>query len=372
MTQMAQTDSAIDSLHRRPTFAQQLEAWYHPIHRRLPWRETKDIYAIWLSEIMLQQTQVATVLPYYDRFLKRFPTVQTLADASIDELLKYWEGLGYYSRARNLHKAAQHIVNEHKGQFPLSIEAVEALPGIGRSTAGAILTFGASQRHPILDGNVKRVLARLFDVAELPAKPSVTREMWGMSKALLSDSEDPFTFNQAIMELGATVCLPSKPKCLLCPVSDLCEARQAGTVEERPVKAPKKTTPHHAIGVGVLQNEEGLFLIQKRPSKGLLAGLWEFPGGKQEAGETIQNTIVRELQEELGITVEVGPHIIDVPHAYSHFKVTLHTYLCTLVEGKPVPKVADELQWVSLEAMEALAFPKANNHIIKALKHAGQ
>lgn len=358
----------LQHLSQQSAFAQALTQWYQATGRDLPWRHTKDPYAIWVSEIMLQQTQVATVIPYYRRFLAAFPTIAALAAAAEADVLKHWEGLGYYSRCRNLQKAARHLVDHHQGEFPTAVAEVEALPGIGRSTAGAILTFAFGQRHPLLDGNVKRVLARLFDVDDSITAPAVVRQLWAHSHALLQASDDPYAFNQGIMELGATCCTPKQPQCLVCPVAGFCAAKANGTQLFRPVKPKAKTTPHHHIGVAVLQNQTGAFYIQQRPATGLLGGLWEFPGGKQEPGETLTQTVVRELQEELGVTVRVDAPLVQVKHAYSHFKVTLHVFHCTVLQGTPVPSAADAMAWVPLDQLRQYPFPKANHAIIAALE----
>lgn len=346
-------------------FADDLIAWYEANGRDLPWRNTKDPYAIWLSEVMLQQTQVNTVLPYYEKFLRLFPTVQALADAPADTVLKAWEGLGYYSRCRNLQKAAQVIAFERGGQFPDTLEGMLALPGIGRYTAGAVLTFAFGQRQPILDGNVKRVLARIYNLDDDPAVLEST--LWKHSEALLAQAADPYPFNQGLMELGATTCLPQNPRCMLCPVQAHCEAFAAGTQHELPRKAVKKATPHHHIAVGVIWHEDKM-LIQQRPAEGLLGGLWEFPGGKQESGEVLEATVTREITEELGIEVTVGEKIATVKHAYTHFIITLHAYHCQYVSGTPEPKAAQGWRWVTLEELSDYAFPKANKVVLEALQ----
>lgn len=351
----------------KPGFAEALVAWYTHNHRDLPWRDTDTPYHIWLSEVMLQQTQVATVIDYYHRFLKKFPSIQSLAKAPLDDVLKLWEGLGYYSRCRNLHKAAKIVMKDHKGRFPDTLEEAMALPGIGQSTAGAILTFAYGIPHPLLDGNVKRVLSRLYNIDQDPAKTDITKQMWTYSADLLAQTKDPFSFNQAIMELGATLCTPKEPGCLLCPVRAHCDAAAIGVQHERPVKTKKKPTPHHHIGVGVIWNEAGQVLIQQRPAEGLLGGLWEFPGGKQEADEPIEITVFREIQEELGIGVMVDEKIAEVKHAYTHFKVTLHTYHCRYQGGEPQANLSQAWQWVAVEDLPKFAFPKANLKFIPLL-----
>lgn len=352
----------------KPGFADALIRWYHADHRDLPWRNTTDPYAIWLSEIMLQQTQVQTVLDYYRKFLALFPTVRDLAHAPTESVMKAWEGLGYYARCRNLHKAAQMITEQHGGRFPDRFEEVEALPGIGRSTAGAILTFAYGQRHPILDGNVKRVLARLLNIQEDPSLTPVQKRMWVLSEALLSEASEPYTYNQAIMELGATVCLPQNPRCMLCPMQGFCDAFAQGTQHELPVKAPKKTTPHHTIAIGVIRHPEtGQVLIQRRPPEGLLGGLWEFPGGKREPDEALSETVRREIEEELGIQVTVREEFATVKHAYTHFKITLHAFHCDYLSGAPTPTIADEWRWAEIAELSDYAFPKANKTVLETL-----
>lgn len=356
----------IPFIHLKTGFAAALTEWYQTSHRDLPWRNTKDAYKIWLSEIMLQQTQVKTVLDYYRRFLERYPSIQSLASATDDDVLKQWEGLGYYARCRNLHKTARLISEKYHGEFPQTLEDVEALPGIGRSTAGAILTFAYGQKHPLLDGNVKRVLSRIFDVDTDIQQAGTTRVMWEYSTALLEESEDPYTYNQAIMELGATLCTPQNPRCLLCPVKTFCSAAAKGTQQERPVKERKPATPHYTIGVGVIWNN-GQVLIQKRPPEGLLGGLWEFPGGKQKENESISETVYREIEEELVIQVRVRNLITTVRHAYTHFKITLHAFHCDYVSGEPQPKACETWQWVSPEKLTQYAFPKANKMVLEMI-----
>ena len=347
-------------------FAAALAAWYRSDHRDLPWRRTQDPYAIWLSEIMLQQTRVETVIAYYERFLTRFPTVAELAQSPQDQALKLWEGLGYYARCRNLHRAAQEMVEKHDGKVPDTPEELIALPGIGTSTAHAILTFGHGQSHPLLDGNVKRVLSRLYDIDKDIRRSAVQKTMWGHSATLLENATDPWTHNQAIMELGARLCTPRDPDCGRCPVQSLCDAHAAGTQHERPVSPRRKAIPHKHIGVGVIWQENQV-LIQRRPPNGLLGGLWEFPGGKQETNETIEETVRRECAEELGITVRVQGPIAQVKHAYSHFRITLHAFHCQYISGDPEPKAATAWRWSPIEALSDYAFPKANKVVLKHL-----
>ena len=339
--------------------------WYAQAGRDLPWRHSRDPYAIWVSEIMLQQTQVKTVMPYFQRWLTQFPTVVVLAAADLQQVLKVWQGLGYYARARNLHRAAQTIVTYHNGQFPTDLKAAIALPGIGRTTAGGILSAAFDQPVAILDGNVKRVLARVLALRVAPARAIV--HLWQVSEALL-DRDRPRDFNQALMDLGATVCTPRQPACPVCPWKSHCQAYNSGMTSELPVTEPRSPIPRKLIGVAVICNQQEQILIDRRRPEGLLGGLWEFPGGKVEPGETIPECIQREIQEELGITIEVGEHLITVDHTYTHFRVQLEVHLCRYLSGEPQPIECDEVRWVTLAEIDQYPFPAANVQIIAALR----
>ncbi|HIK30854.1 MAG TPA: A/G-specific adenine glycosylase [Oscillatoriales cyanobacterium M59_W2019_021] len=342
-----------------------LRQWYAESGRRLPWRERDDPYLIWVSEIMLQQTQVKTVIPYYQNWLSRFPDLATLAKADLQDVLKAWQGLGYYARARNLHKAAGAVVRQHGGIFPQQLDDVLALPGIGRSTAGGILSAAFNQPVSILDGNVKRVLSRLIALSVPPAK--ALPQLWQLSDTLL-DRENPRDFNQALMDLGATLCTPKNPGCLLCPWRTSCKAYNLEKQSEIPMRETRFPLPHKHIGVAVIWNDRQQLLIDRRLDSGLLGGLWEFPGGKIEPGETIEACIAREIQEELGIEVEVGERLITVEHAYTHFRVTLNVHHCRHLHGEPQAIECQEVRWVTLEEIDRFPFPKANTLIIEALR----
>lgn len=339
--------------------------WYGQEGRKLPWRHTADPYAIWVSEIMLQQTQVKTVIPYYHRWLDQFPTVNALAQAEQQTVLKAWEGLGYYARGRNLHKAAQVIVQNHNSQFPTQLAEVLALPGIGRTTAGGILSAAFNQPVAILDGNVKRVLARLIALSVPPTE--ALSELWALSEQLL-DPQQPRDFNQAFMDLGATICTRSQPKCGQCPWNFACQAYNKGIQTTLPKRKMSAPLPHKRIGVAVISNDEGLILIDRRLEEGLLGGLWEFPGGKIEANETVEECIQREILEEIGIEIAVGENLMTIDHAYTHFRVTLHVHLCQYVGGTPQAIECQEVRWVTLAEIDQYPFPKANGQIIAALK----
>ena len=344
-----------------------LLSWYADHGRDLPWRHSRDPYAIWVSEIMLQQTQVKTVIPYYERWLTQFPTVTALAAADQTQVLKAWEGLGYYARARNLHRAAQIIVEQHGSQFPADLATALTLPGIGRTTAGGILSAAFNEPTPILDGNVKRVLARLLALTEPPNR--ALARLWQVSEALL-DPQQPRDFNQALMDLGATCCTPRNPACLLCAWQPYCLAHQRNMQNELPMAEARAPLPHKQIGVAVIWNDQGYILIDRRKPEGLLGGLWEFPGGKIEPGETVQDCIRREIREELGIEIEVGDRLIVIDHAYTHFRVTLNVYHCRHLSGDPQPIECDEVRWVTTDELDQFPFPKANLQIIAAIRAA--
>jgi A/G-specific adenine glycosylase len=314
---------------------------------------------------MLQQTQVKTVIPYYERWLKAFPTVQVLAAAEQQAVLKLWEGLGYYARARNLHQAAQQVVSEFGGVFPREIEKAIALKGIGRTTAGGILSAAFNAPTPILDGNVKRVLSRLVAYPAVPNR--AIAPLWQLSEQLL-DPAHPRDFNQAIMDLGATLCTRHNPACLLCPWQSECAAYNQNAATCFPMTESRQPLPHKQIGVAVITDSDGKILIDRRKQEGLLGGLWEFPGGKIEPGESEEDCVKREIKEELDIEIEVSTKLITIEHAYTHFKVTLNVFNCAYLTGEPKPLECDEIRWVTLAEISEYPFPKANSQIIEALK----
>jgi len=348
-------------------FSDALLAWYDRTAADHPWRRTHDPYHVWLSEIMLQQTQVKTVIPYFERFISAFPTVTALAAASLDQVLKLWEGLGYYSRARNLHRAAQQIVEEHSGKFPATAVGLQTLPGIGRYTAGAIASIAFHERVAVLDGNVMRVLTRLYDIADDITLSGTQRNLWTLAESLVP-AERSGDYNQAMMELGRTICKPQNPACMICPVSSYCLAYQHGTQNQRPVKAQKQPTPHYDVAAGVIWNDAGQVLIAQRPAKGLLGGLWEFPGGKQEPGESLPECLVRELREELAIRVEVGELLAVVKHAFTHFRITLHAFECRYLEGPPQALQCADWRWMSLDELDQFAFGRTDRRVIDVLR----
>jgi A/G-specific adenine glycosylase len=317
--------TAIPALRRR------LVGWYRRARRDLPWRRTRDPYAIWIAEVMLQQTRVDTVIPYYERFLARFPDAPALAEAPLDAVLAAWSGLGYYARARNLHAAARVVAREHGGLLPREVSALQALPGIGRYTAGAIASIAFGERAPVLDGNVARVLARLFAVEGDPRSPAVARRLWDLASAMVAAGE-PGEVNQALMELGALVCAPEAPDCHLCPLAP-CRARARGEPERFPERPPRRTVPE-VHGVAALCAERGRVLLVRRPPGGLLGGLWELPGGERRRGEEPARALARALRERLGAAVAVGERAGSVKHVFTHRRLELTIYRCRL-RGRP-------------------------------------
>ncbi len=344
-------------------------AWYAAHRRNLPWRDETDPYRVWVSEVMLQQTQVVTVLPYYPRFLARFPTVAALAAAPLADVLKLWEGLGYYARARNMHRAAQKIVAELGGQIPTDYAELRSLPGFGDYTAGAVAAIAFGQSVPAVDGNVKRVLARLFAIQTDVTRGAGARQVRTIAAELV-DPTHPGDWTQALMELGATVCLPKAPRCPVCPVAAQCQARRQGIEPELPLKPARRALPHFDVTAAVIQHE-GKILIAQRPLEGMLGGLWEFPGGKTEPGESLPDCLRREIEEELGLKIEVGAPVTVVKHSYTHFKITLHAFYCALEAGAPRAIGVADWRWVSLAELDEFAFPRTDQQIIAALRRDG-
>jgi len=345
-------------------FSTRLIVW-QKVHGRhdLPWQNTRDPYAIWVSEIMLQQTQVTAVIGYYQKFMQRFPTVASLAAASQEEVLQYWSGLGYYSRARNLHKAAGIIMEEHAGDFPQDVETIQALPGIGRSTAAAIASFAFDQVKAILDGNVKRVFARHFLVEGWPGLPKVENKLWLLAEALLPET-DMVAYTQGLMDLGATLCTRSKPKCMSCPLQHSCAAFAQGKVASLPTSKPRKATPEKHTTMLIVRSGNEV-MLEKRASTGIWGGLWSFPEMMaDESPETVSKC-------RLGLEVEVAPPLALLTHAFTHFK--LH------ISPQPVWAAAKSLQaaepnyiWLDIEDAIGAALPTPVRKILLDLKSKKQ
>jgi A/G-specific adenine glycosylase len=343
-----------------------LLGWFESNREDLPWRRNRTPYTVWLSEVMLQQTQVATVAPYFERFLSRFPTIDALAVAPLDDVLKLWEGLGYYSRARNLHRAAQVIVKELHGELPSTVAGLQALPGIGQYTAGAVASLAFGQDAPALDGNLIRVYTRLFDTADDITQPQTKHTLWNLARQLIPTGQAG-AWNEGLMELGRRVCVPRSPRCDVCPLAEYCQAYAAGTQGARPVRRQKAAIPHYDVTAAVIQRGDGQILIAQRPLDGMLGGLWEFPGGKREPGESLPACLVREIREELGIEIEVGEQLATINHAYTHFRITLYAYLCRHLSGGPQCIDCADWVWVRLEDIDRYAFPTTDRKIIAKL-----
>jgi A/G-specific adenine glycosylase len=359
---------------------QQLLDWWEAHGRRRidqkPWMFTPDgrwpdpgeelcCLGVWVAEVMLQQTQLAVVLPYWRRWMAALPDLDALATADPQQLLRLWQGLGYYSRARRLQQAAQLLLERDGADpWPRDLEGWLALPGIGRSTAGSLHSSVFDQPAAILDGNVRRVLARLLARPLPPARDLAS--FWTISEQLL-DRQRPRAFNQALMDLGAGVCTPRRPRCPECPWSNHCAAYAAGDPGRYPVKDSSRLVPFQVIGVGVVFDPAGRVLIDQRLEEGLLGGLWEFPGGKQEPEEPIASTIQRELREELAIEVEVGEELITLEHAYSHKRLRFVVHLCRWISGEPQPLASQQVRWVQPDELESYPFPAANARIIATL-----
>ncbi len=353
-----------------------LLAWYEVEARDLPWRQTDDPYAIWVSEIMLQQTRVETVLSHYARFLERFPTVAALASAAIDDVLKAWEGLGYYRRAHDLLKAARVVVAEHDGRLPSAVAALRALPGIGPYTAGAIASIAFGLDEPALDGNSVRVLSRLRRIGGDPARSATRRALLREAVALVPPGEAS-RFNQGLMDLGARICLPRSPRCRACPIASDCGAHHTGQEVLYPQKRARKAVPHVDVVGGIVWDGDPLapgarHLIAKRNEDDMLGGLWEFPGGRVEEGESREEALARELREELGIDVDVIGPFMQLDHAYTHFRITLYVYHCRHTGGAPRAIECADWTWARPDELESYAFPTADRRILTALRREAE
>jgi A/G-specific adenine glycosylase len=322
----------MESIAQKEKIQSKLLQWFKKNGRDLPWRNTRDPYAIWVSEIMLQQTQVSTVIPYYQKFLKSFPTIHHLAKSDLSKVLKVWEGLGYYSRARNLHRASQIVLTRFHGKIPETLKDLLGLPGIGRSTAGSILSFAFHKDAPILDGNAKRVLSRLFTVSSNPVKSKTEGLLWQISESLVPKGfSNPF--NQALMDLGSMLCTPKEPECDRCPLHRFCKGRASGKPERFPAKKVKRTIPH-IESVSAVIKKDGRVLLNQRPPKGLLGGLWEFPNWRIKGKKIQKQQLKNQMDREVGLSINVKESIGTFQQTYSHFKLTLSVFHCQHLNGK--------------------------------------
>ncbi len=342
-------------------FAEKLIAWQQ-VHGRhdLPWQQTRDPYAVWVSEIMLQQTQVSAVIGYYDRFMQRFPTIASLAQAEQDEVMRYWSGLGYYSRARNLHHAAQTIMREHGGIFPKDFDTIQTLKGIGRSTAAAISVFAFNQRQTILDGNVKRVLARLYAVNGWPGSPEVERKLWQIAEHLLPEQGLP-AYVQGLMDFGATLCIRSKPRCVDCPMQVQCLAYQQQQVAQLPSPKPRKALPEKQVTMLMIV-DAGEILLERRPNQGIWGGLWSLP----ELSPT--QIAVPHVQQTLGMETETLEVLPVLSHTFTHFKLEITPQPLQLTGRRP--SLPPNMQWLGLTDAIAAALPTPVRTLIKTLKQS--
>lgn len=334
-----------------------LLAWYKRCGRALPWRETADPYRIWISEVMLQQTRVDTVIPYYERFLKIFPDVFTLARAPLQDVLKAWENLGYYSRARHLHEAAKIIAGRWGGRIPDTPEDIRALPGIGDYTAGAILSIAYGRAVPAVDGNVRRILSRVFAIGKPVNDPKEQKNLFELASSLVPGKRAG-NFNQALMDLGATICRAKNPNCDACPLASLCLARRDGLQNSLPVLRKSPAIPHRQAVAAVIRNRKGLLLIVQRPAAGLLASLWKLPGGFVEDVENQKIGLRRLVREELGLSLRAGKKIASVDHAYTHFRLKLHVYECLLLSGRPGSRGCRNWRWATSADLKNLPLSK--------------
>ncbi len=363
-----------DDHEKKQALAEQLLRWFNHSARELPWRKNYTPYHVLLSEIMLQQTQMERGVRYFLRWIERFPDFAAVAEASEQEILKYWEGLGYYARARNLHATARHITENYHGKLPLDPELLRTLPGIGPYTAAAVASIAGNVDIAVVDANVERVYARLFDIAHSVKKGIGKKIVAELAEQLLPKGKARM-YNQAVMEFGALVCLPKNPHCATCPLATHCLARKQGSIAERPVPEKKKETIHIEMATGLLVSNGEIF-IQQRNKDDVWGGLWEFPGGQREKGEKITRTIIREYQEETGFSVVVGEKIATVQHSYMHYRVILHGYFCQLSNSdntfrEPRLTAASQYRWITRTRLKDFAFPAGHRKLIEILDKKG-
>ena len=363
---MPSGDRPVARRHIR-AFRDPLLRWYRENHRSLPWRRTRDPYRILLSEVILQQTRVDQGLPYYERLLARFPDLDSLADAEIEEVLAVWEGLGYYARARNLQAAARLIRERHDGQIPGRYEDLLELPGIGPYTAAAVGSISFGEPRAVVDGNVRRVVTRVFAI-DADVRGAATRRLIEEIANRLVDREAPGDFNQAVMELGAAICTPKQPACPDCPLAGVCAARSEGRPEAYPHRRTASARPHRDIGVVVLRDGRGRVLIRRRPPGGLLGGLWEFPGVEVSGSERPDGAASRALRAELGMDVDITEPIARINHAFSHFRITIHAFHGRLPDGLDAPPVAEPLRWEDLIELRQIPFSRAHRRLAEHLE----
>jgi A/G-specific adenine glycosylase len=343
-----------------------LVQWFEREHREMPWRSDPSPYKVWVSEMMLQQTQVVTVLPYFDRFIRRFPSFGALAAADLQEVLKLWEGLGYYSRARHLHQAANMIIRDYGGQPPRTADELRHFPGIGPYAAAAIASIAYNEPVPSVDGNLLRVCSRLWGL-DTPMRQKALADEIRTRLTPLIRRVNPSYFNQAMMETGALICKPHNPLCGKCLLSKCCVAFKTGRTGELPIVERKGAVPHYRVGVGVVWKRDKI-LIARRCETQMFGGLWEFPGGKQLKGEPLEWTVEREALEETGVKCRVDAPYVTVKHAYSHFKITLTAFKCHWLSGRARALASAELKWIKPSDLAAHPMPRANRRVVDAME----
>ncbi|WP_442598925.1 A/G-specific adenine glycosylase [Neobacillus sp. D3-1R] len=351
----------LDSLNIND-FQSDLISWFTNEKRDLPWRRERDPYRIWVSEIMLQQTRVDTVIPYYQNFMEQFPSLEEFANADEEKILKVWEGLGYYSRVRNLQTACREVQEKYNGVVPNTPNEISKLKGIGPYTAGAVLSIAYGVPEPAVDGNVMRVLSRVLSIWEDIAKPS-TRKIFEEAVRKLISHDNPSYFNQALMELGALICTPTSPSCLLCPVREHCSAFEQGAQTDLPVKTKKTKVKDVKLVAGILTDPNGKILIRKRPETGLLANLWEFPNFEIHAElKRGQDEFLDQLKSQHEVTAEINEGLGQIEHVFSHLKWYIQVY-----SGKIISTVKEtpRLKLVSLDEIEAFAFPVSHQKMFQ-------
>jgi A/G-specific adenine glycosylase len=346
-------------------FRDALLTWFKKYQRDLPWRGIDDPYRIWISEVMLQQTQVKKVVDYYKRFIDRFPNAHQLADAPLQDVLKVWEGLGYYARARNLQKAAQFITRELDGEIPRDYATFRKLPGVGDYSAAAVQSIAFNTPHAAVDGNIKRVLARLF-LIDAPINEASSAKHFQQKADALLDQDEPGLFNQAMMELGATTCRPQSPTCLVCPVNQFCEAFHTTRQDEFPRRRPTAAVPEHHIAAGVIYKGSEVLIVQ-RPLDGLLGGLWEFPNGQIDENETAEDACIRYITDVVNLSVTNLKYLTRVKHAFTHFKIVVNVFECDYHSGEVVLNGPISANWVEIAALQDYPLPRATHKFLDKL-----
>jgi len=343
--------------------------WFVKNKRDLPWRKTYEPYHVWISEIMLQQTQMDRGVEYFKRWMLLFPDIESLASASEQSILKAWEGLGYYSRARNIIKSTTLLIEKHNGQMPQDYDQLLALPGVGPYAAGAIMSIAFDRPCPVIDANVERLFARIGDIDKPMKDKAVYKSLQNMLGAIVKrEGLSPRDFNQGLMEFGALVCTPKNPECASCPIQEYCRAWKAGTALNRPVKKKKQQTIEIIMSCAIIENE-GKFFIQQRQDDDVWGGLWEFPGGRLKNGESAAEAAKRELYEETEMKAVDLVSFETVTHYYTRYRVTLHSFFCaTSDDSKPKLHAAQQYRWVSLEGLSSYAFPSGHRQLISKLK----